>query len=555
MAVCCFAWASGLVHGTAHAFGAEASNPNVLLIVADDLGYSDLGCYGGEIETPHLDQLANEGVRLTQFHTMARCCPSRACLLTGQYPHRVGLGHMTQDIGQPGYRGRVDPHAPTIADLLQRQGFRTFLSGKWHLGTPDPTRHGFEQFYGTLVSAKTFWRREHYLQIPQSKLPDDLGGEPFYGTDALTDRAIHFLSEARQTPDQPWFLYLAYNAPHFPLQARNEEIAKYADRYHVGWDVIRQERLRRMKTLGVIPAEARLSERSPYWNYGETETGTNPSWETLPEARRMDLARRMAIYAAMVDRMDAGIGRLTEDLKSQDELDNTLIIFLSDNGACAEWDPRGFDGKSSNHNVLHTAQGLDTMGGPETFHSVGSAWANASNTPFRLYKHFCHQGGVLSPCIVRWPSAMRGRPSGITAAPGGFHRKPAHLIDVLPTILHAANASYPSSFRGGATQPPVGISLVKQFGGDAPEPRAIFMEHEGNRGLRRGRWKLVALRDEPWELYDLVEDPIESHDLAEQRPAVVQRLASLWSRWAAENHVTPLPDDYHVDYLKPRAQP
>lgn len=524
---------------------APSTRPNIVLIVADDLGYSDLGCYGGEIDTPHLDELASGGMRLTQFHTMARCCPSRASLLTGQYPHRVGLGHMTQDIGRPGYRGRVDAHTPTIADVLSTSGYRSFLSGKWHLGTADPTRHGFERFYGTLVSAKTFWQPDHYSQIPDSELPGDLGGKPFYGTDALTDQAIRFIDQARQSPDKPWFLYLAYNAPHFPLQARSEDIAKYADRYQVGWDIIREQRLSRMKSLGALPRSATLSERSPFWNYGELRTGTNPPWQSLPQDRRTDLARRMAIYAAMVDRMDQGIGKLIEDLRSHHELDNTLVIFLSDNGACAEWDPFGFDIKSSNQNILHRGAELNTMGQPGTFHSVGSGWANASNTPFRLYKHFCHQGGVLSPCIVHWPDELQ-------QYAGHWHRRPAHLVDLMPTVTEASGASFPTTFQGGETALPVGISLLKQIkvkAGSA-DRRPLFLEHESNRAVRLGNWKLVALKDHPWELYDLSKDPIEANNVAEAYPRKVEQLTELWNAWAAKNQVTPLPDDYQVDYLK-----
>ncbi len=382
---------------------AACERPNILLIVADDLGYSDLGCYGGEIATPNLDGLAENGLRLTQFYTMARCCPSRAAILTGQYPHRVGLGHMTQDIGQPGYRGRLSEEAQTIAEALKPAGYRSFIAGKWHLGTEDPTQHGFEEFYGTLVSAKRFFDPDHLIRLPKGRKAISYPKGEFYATDAVTDHALDFLTLARETPDQPWFLYLAYHAPHFPLHAPQEEIAKYADRYQDGWDALRAERLVRMKELGIVPPETELSTLSAYWNYGETETGINPSWEEFPKDRRLDLARRMAIYAAMVDRMDQQIGRVLEDLRQQGEFENTLIFFLSDNGACAEWDPRAFDGKSSNHNILHRGAELETMGQEGTYHSVGSGWANASITPWRLFKHFTHEGGIYSPCIVHWP--------------------------------------------------------------------------------------------------------------------------------------------------------
>jgi len=512
-----------------------ADRPNFLVIVADDLGYSDLGCYGGEIDTPHLDALAAGGIRFSHFYNTGRCCPSRAALLTGQYPHRVGLGHMTQDIGRPGYRGSVADEAVTIAQALEPAGYRSFLSGKWHLGTEDPTRHGFEEFYGTLVSAKRFFDPDHLIRLPEGRVARTYPDGTFYSTDALTDHALDFLAEARKTPDRPWFLYLAHHAPHFPLHAPPEDIAKYADRYHEGWDTLREKRLAGVIEQGLVSDSTLLPPRSPWWNYGETETGENPAWDSLPGDRRDDLARRMAIYAAMIDRMDRQIGRVFEDLKAAGEWENTLILFTSDNGACAEWDPNGFDIKSSNQNILHTGEDLEKMGGPGTFHSVGSGWANAANTPWRLYKHFVHEGGVASPGIAHWPA-------GDIGDPGSIVRAPAHLIDVMPTLLAAAGAEYDGS-------PPLpGIDLFGEETGD----RSIFFEHESHRGVREGKWKLVAIKREPWDLYDLASDPNELTDLAAEKPDLVQRLAGQWEAWAAENFVTPLPEDYGVGYLKPR---
>lgn len=523
---------------------ASAKSPNILIIVSDDLGYSDLGCFGGEIDTPHLDQLAANGVRMTQFYTTGRCCPSRASLLTGHYPHRVGLGHMTQDIGRPGYRGRVNANAPTIAEVLANAGYRSFISGKWHLGTSDPTLHGFEEFYGTLTSAKTFWDPDHFIRLPKGRDKVSATDKSFYGTDAITDHALSFLKIARKTPGKPWFLYLAYNAPHFPLQAPKDDIQKYASTYQHGWDQLRESRFKRMKQLGVIPKSAKLSPRSPFWNYGETRTGANPAWRTLPPDRQADLARRMAIYAAMVDRMDANFGRITDDLNTRNELDNTLIIFLSDNGACAEWDPFGFDIKSSNQNILYRSDQLDEMGTAGTFHSAGSGWANGSNTPFRLYKHFCHQGGVISPCIVHWPQGLSNHKNEICHVPG-------HLIDLLPTAMSVAKANYPAKRYGKQSEPIPGQNLLSLIQEPSTSARTIFLEHEGNRGLRHGRWKLSALKNEAWELYDLDADPTELNDLAESHPDLVNRLSAKWKAWAKDNHVTPLPDDYQVKYLKP----
>ena len=515
-----------------------AVRPNILYILADDLGYSDLGCFGGEIDTPQLDSLAAGGIRLTQFYNTGRCCPSRAALLTGQYPHRVGLGHMTTtDLGQPGYRGVVSPEAVTIAQALKPAGYRSFISGKWHLGTPDPTQHGFEEFYGTLVSAKRFFDPSHLIRLPADRQRRSYSKESFYATDAVTDHALDFLKLARQTPKQPWFLYLAYNAPHFPLHAPQKEIEKYADRYHEGWDKLRAERLNRMKKMGVVQANTTLSARSHWRNYGETKTGTNPAWNTLASDRRADLARRMAIYAAMVDRLDQQIGRVFADLKTAGEWENTLIIFTSDNGACFEWDPFGFDIVSSNQNILHRGPDLEKMGSAGTFHSVGSGWANASNTPWRLYKHFNHEGGIASPGIMHWPA-------GISAKPGSLWHRPAHIIDLLPTALAAAQTGY----RGALSLP--GKDLVQQLS-DPNEVRTLFFEHQGNRAVRRGNWKLVALDDQAWELYDITKDRIEMNDLSSRYPELVKELSAAWQRWGKANFVTPLPRDLGVKYLKP----
>ena len=514
------------------------NRPNILYVVADDLGFSDLGCYGGEIDTPVLDSLASSGVRLTQFYNTGRCCPSRAAILTGQYPHRVGLGHMTtNDLGRPGYRGVVSSDAVTIAQVLNEAGYRSFMSGKWHLGTPDPTKHGFEEFYGTLVSAKRFFDPDHLVRFPVGRQARKYPPGGFYATDAVTDHALDFLQRARTTPDRPWFLYLAYNAPHFPLHAPSEEIAKYQDRYHAGWDSLRAERLKRMKELGIVSPETKLSARSHWRNYGETKIGVNPAWKTLPEDRRGDLARRMAIYAAMIDRLDQQFGRIVSDLRDAGELDHTLIVFTSDNGACFEWDPFGFDIVSSNQNILHTGAMLDQMGKAGTFHSVGSGWANASNTPWRLYKHFNHEGGIASPGIVHWPS-------GLKIEPGSINHQPAHIIDLLPTAIAVSGAEY----HGALPLP--GHDLIRQINAGSVE-RILFFEHQGNRAVRAGKWKLVALDDERWELYDFSSDRIESNNLAAQYPEIVTRLSQKWDRWAAANHVTPLPRDLGVKYLKP----
>ena len=515
-----------------------ADKPNILYILADDLGFSDLGCFGGEIETPVLDSLAEGGVRLTQFYNTGRCCPSRAAILTGQYPHRVGLGHMTtNDLGRPGYRGVVSSKAQTIAQVLKPAGYRSFIAGKWHLGTPDPTGNGFEEFYGTLVSAKRFFDSDHLVRFPEGRQARQYPEGEFYATDAVTDHALDFLKLARETPDQPWFLYLAYHAPHFPLHAPKQDIDKYADRYHGGWDQLRNERLKRMKEMGIVAADTRLTPRSTWQNYGETKVGTNPAWDDLPEVRRIDLARRMAIFAAMVDRMDAQLGRVIDDLKAAGEFGNTLIVFTSDNGACFEWDPFGFDVKSSNENILHIGDMLDEMGTPGTFHSVGSGWANAGNTPWRMYKHFVHEGGIASPGIVHWPD-------GLKVKAGAIIHDPSHIIDLLPTAIAVSGAEYTSTL----SLP--GVDLINQLNNGGAE-RTLFFEHQGHRAVREGNWKLVAFDDKPWELYDFSVDRAELNDLSKTHPEKVKIMEAAWDKWGEENNVTPLPDDLGVGYLKP----
>lgn len=520
----------------------KVDRPNVLLIAADDLGFSDLGCYGGEIYTPHLNKLARGGVRMTRFYTTGRCCPSRASLLTGQYPHNVGLGHMVKDLSRPGYRGVVSKNVKTIAEILKSSGYNTFLSGKWHLGTDNPTEHGFDEFYGTLVSAQTFWDPDHYHRIPRDGETITWEDE-FYGTDGLSAYARMFLNHGRTDEDNPWFLYLAYNAPHFPLQARTEDIGRYKTTYEIGWDSIRNLRFERMNRMGILPVHTRLSPRSTYTNWGEEETDTVPPWSSLGEDRKQDLARRMAIYAAMIGRMDYGIGQILQDLSLNNELDNTLIIFLSDNGACAEWDPFGFDTKSGPDNILHLGEEIDIMGSEGTYHSVGAGWANVSNTPWRLYKHYNHEGGISSPFIVHWPAGL--------GTHGRINRQPAHLIDILPTILDACNIQEDQPSDTSFLLP--GTSLLPALRGlDTLFDRPLFFEHEGNRAVMMGNWKLTALKGKPWELYNLEEDRSELHNHADMHPDIVSAMHHEWESWARQNKVTPLPLDLEVPYLRPR---
>jgi len=522
---------------------AESSRPNVWVIVADDLGYSDLGCFGGEISTPNLDFLANGGLTLTQFYTNGRCVPSRASLLTGQYAHRVGLGHMIRDLGLPGYRARVADNAVTLGEVLQAQGYRTYLAGKWHLGTPDPTQRGFDEFYGTLASAHTYWDPEHYLRRPEGKVARQYAPGEFYGTDALADHALDFISEASADSDSPWFLYLAFNAPHFPLQAPASGIAKYADTYIRGWDELRRERFQRQKTLGLVPLEAILPPRSSSATYANAEMHSTSLWSSLPPERQADLARRMAIYAAMVERLDTNVGRVLDWLLKREELENTLILFVSDNGACAEWGPYGFDIRSGPVGFLHEGTALEGMGSPGTYHSAGSGWASLSNTPGRYFKHYTHEGGIAVPAFIHWPAGLKRN--------GVRDSTPVHLIDVMPTIVEVTGASFPRRRGHKNVNPMEGLSLTPLFVGETLETRPIFFEHEGNRAVRFGDWKLVALHNHPWELYHLATDRGELTDRVADEPERAREMAASWERWARAEQVWPAPSQFPYPPLPP----
>lgn len=521
------ALAAAVVMATLHLVAAEPPRrPNVLLILADDLGWSDLGCYGGEIHTPHLDALARGGLRFTQFYTSSRCCPSRASILTGLHPGQAGF---------PVFSGTLPPTCVTIPEVLRGAGYRTFMVGKWHLNVnTKPTERGFDEFYGMLGGFNTCWHEDpHYTRWPQgrTKKPYPEGG--FYSTDVFGDYAIDFLVPADEPADgasRPWFLYLAFNAPHFPLHAPSETIAKYEPIYAQGWDRIRETRLARQKDLGIMPQDVTLPPRGTtpkntfnvMNGWGDKEI---PAWDSLPADRRADLARRMAVYAAMVDHLDQAVGRVVAFLKQTGQLDDTLILFLSDNGACAEWDPWGFDEVSGPKNILHAGASLADVGGPGSYVSYGSGWANASNTPLRLFKHYMHEGGIRTPLIAHWPA-------GFTAPAGSLCRAPGYITDLMPTIGAAATAVYPRERNGSAIMPVEGVSLLPAFAGEPLPARTLFIEHEGHRTVRDGDWKLVRIKGRVWELYDLAADPTESRDLAGECPERVSAMAAAWEQWA-----------------------
>jgi arylsulfatase len=505
---------------------APARPPNVIVILADDLGFSDLGCFGSEIDTPNLDRLARGGVRFTHMYNAARCCPTRAALLTGLYPHQAGVGRMVQDENLPGYRGRLNESCVTLAEVLSGAGYRTFMSGKWHVGEDPPhwpTARGFHRYYGLVSGASNYYSLDPGRRMAidgQAAEPPDRG---FYFTDAFTDHALRMLDG--RPPGQPFFLYLAYTAPHWPLHALEAEIAKYRGRYRMGWDALRRERHRRMVKLGLA---------DPRWPLPPRDARV-PEWAAAPDKEWQ--ASRMAVYAAMIDRMDQGIGRLLARLRDRGEEDDTLIMFMADNGGCAETiapNFRNLDGKvrtTGGRLVRYGNLPSIPPGPPDTFQSYGPEWAQVSNTPFREYKTSVFEGGIASPFIAHWPAALRQR--------GAIVPQPGHVIDILPTVLEAAGVPYPRHYNGRAITPAEGVSLLPALRSAKvqPRPAPLFWEHFGNRAIRDGDWKLVAPGNRPWELHNLAAARSEVDDLAAKEPQRARQLEQAWNDWARRAHV------------------
>lgn len=532
-------------------FAAPATKPNILLILVDDMGFSDLGAYGGEVPTPNLDKLAGEGLRFTRCYNSARCCPSRAALLTGVYPHDAGVGSMAGEIqpDQPAvmkgpirpYGGSLNERTATLAEVLGSAGYGTYMIGKWHVSGRGPIKRGFKEFYGFPNGyAQDMWDPKAYVRLPENRKPElTYAPGKFYQTDVFTDYAIEFLKQAREEKGKPWFMYLAYGAAHFPLQAPEGMMEQFLPTYRRGWDVLREERFERMKKIGLADDTWKFTPRSQVPVDVEVVANgfageQNPAWESLPEDRREDLAHRMALYAAMLSSMDKNVGRILDDLKKNGQLDNTLILFMSDNGACYEWGPFGFDVASRKGvTELYKGEDLKKMGGPGTYISYGSAWANLCNTPFRMYKHFTYEGGICSPMIVHWPDGLGGRT--------GWVRDAVHLIDVMPTLCEVAGAKYPTKREGNTVLPERGESIVPLFKGGKLAQRSLGFEHEKARAFWSDPWKLVMSKrtgGEPkWELYNIEKDRCETENLAEKYPDITKQLAAKWQAWAENAHV------------------
>jgi arylsulfatase len=488
----------------------SAPRPNIVVILADDMGFSDLGCYGSEIETPNLDRLAAQGLRFTQFTNAARCCPTRASLLTGLYSHQAGIGHMVENRGVPSYQGYLNDRCVTIAEALKPAGYATLMAGKWHVGSERghwPLDRGFDRYWGTVKGGGVYFKQSLELRPEQIFVDDAKEVEPpddLYVTDTFTDRAMSFVEESVKNK-KPFFLYLAHIAPHWPLQAKPEEIAKYQGRYDVGWDEIRSRRFQRQKDMGLVPADAMLSVRAPQ---------AKP-WNEVPAERKKELAHRMEIYAAQIDAIDRNVGRLIEKLKQLGQFDDTLLLFLSDNGSSSEGGPGGFD-----RGIKGAA-----MGSARSYLSAGLEWANASNTPFLKYKIDTFEGGITTPLIVHGPESLVPR--------GQIRHQPAHIIDIMPTVLDLVGATYPAELRGKAIQPMEGVSLKAAFQGAELAERALFWEHQDNAAIRQGEWKAVrpGLKAE-WQLFHIGSDRTESKNLTSEKPEKLETLKSAWEAWA-----------------------
>jgi arylsulfatase len=493
----------------------SAARPNIVVILADDLGYSDLGCYGSEIPTPNIDKLAQQGVRFTQFYNQARCCPSRAALMTGRYPHQVGVGAMIDGYAKwirdaadrPSYQDHLSKDSPTVAELLRTAGYRTMMCGKWHLGDrPEewPVARGFDRSFALIPGAMNYFGGD--TTGPRS--PMVLDGEKFtpphdgfYSTDAFADRAIDFLREAK---DKPFFLYMAYNAPHWPLQAPPAEIEKHRGKYDAGWQSIREARFKRMRELKIVDENTQMAPM---------DRGEAKPWGELSADKRTEWSRRMEIYAAMVSIMDANVGRLVAELDKLGVANDTLFLFVSDNGGAAE-DP-------------HRGKPDAELGTRDSFWGYARPWATVSNTPWRLHKVTAYEGGISTPMVAHWPGGIPA------AANGSLVRSPAHLIDLLPTFAELAGATPPGK--------PEGQSIARMIRGEEGNAdRTLCWEHEGNRAIRKGNWKLVQLANAPaWELFDIAKDRAEQHDLAAARPEVVKELSAEYDRWAERCGVVP----------------
>jgi arylsulfatase A-like enzyme len=534
---------------------AQQGRPNIIIILADDMGFSDPGCFGGEIHTPNIDKLAAQGVRFSQFYNMARCCPTRASLLTGLYPHQAGIGTMNQNLGRPAYQGELNDRCVTIAEVLREAGYHTGMAGKWHLchltinsGGPRakrlinfeeespvsaskanwPCNRGFEEHWGTIAGVENYYDPYSLIHNEQTIHPE---GKDFYYTDFITDHSLKMIDQFAADGGagggaRPFFLYVAYTAPHWPMQAREQDVARYKDTYAVGWDAIRSARYDRQLAMGLVQKEWALSPRAAYRGLNEGASALG-AWDDASDKPWQ--ARRMAVYAAMVESMDRGIGRILESLQQKKLDENTLVLFLSDNGGCAEnVRPDWYDvpSKTRDGRPVHVGNDPKFMPGPEeVYQSYGPAWANASNTPFRRFKHWTEEGGISAPFVARYPAIIKSSGQIVRNQIGD-------VIDLMPTILDAAGAAYPKAYHQHEIIPAEGRSLLPALKGQSFDRGPLFWEHEGNRAVRLDDFKLIAAHNEPWQLYNLSTDRTELNDVSVQNPDEVAELQKLYKEWA-----------------------
>ena len=533
--------------------------PNVLVILTDDMGYSDIGCFGSEIRTPNIDRLANNGLRFTHFYNTARCSPTRASLLTGLYPHQAGMGHLSsENYKEEGYKDDLSKNAVTMAEVFQQAGYATYMTGKWHLAKSMknkgdksnwPLQRGFQRYFGTLNGSGSFYDPGTLISNNTFIAPS----KDFYYTDAISDTTVKFIKE--NPKDKPFFFYVAYTAAHWPLHAPESDVQKHKGVYDKGWDAIREQRFNKLKKLGIINDKCVLTARGV----------TIPEWQNEPMKEWQ--VRRMEVYAAMIDIMDQGIGRIITALEQKGELENTVIFYMHDNGGCAEpvgtdkkevpmtaeqkiTKPYSYDSINPEKEVIYTRDGRFVCrgkgvmpGGADTWTGYSVEWANVSNTPFREYKHWAHEGGIASPLVVHFPKGFKAK--------GQLRTQPSHLIDIMATCLDITGVAYPTQFNGNTIQPFEGKSLVPAFKNKPIQRDLIFWEHEGNRAIRVNNWKLVSKvkknkvftegDDKTWELYDMDNDPSETKDLAAENPQKVKELADIWEKEAVRTKAKPWP--------------
>jgi arylsulfatase A-like enzyme len=497
--------------------------PNIIIILADDMGYSDIGCFGSDIQTPNINALAKGGLVMTQFYNASRCCPSRASLLTGLYQHQAGVGDMVNTRKEPAYQGYLNHNCVTIAEALKNGGYNTYMAGKWHVGTAPqnwPVKRGFDHYFGLIDGASSYFNPTAPYR-PNQKLTIALDdkeftpGKDWYSTNAYGDYAVKYIKDNKAT-GKPFFLYMAFTSPHWPLHALPQDIAKYKGHYLTkGWDKLREERLQRMKELGVVTPETKLSPRDK----------NVPEWSSLTDAEKIAWDDKMAVYSAMVDRMDQNIGRIRQALKETGEDQNTLIMFLSDNGASSE----SIKGKGFLPEIQ--AANEKPASDPTSFTAYGFLGANVSNTPLRLFKHWEYEGGTATPFIANYPALIKHSQTD----------KPGHLIDLMATCLDVAGVSYPKTYNGNTITPTEGISLLPLMQGKTwAGHNALFFEHEGNKAVRQGDWKLVSEYPEnKWQLYNIKIDRSELKDVSAQYPDKVNEMAAMFKMWATHAGVVP----------------